>query len=381
MEPVTESDESSSSLSSQFVKARSHRTALSAVESHTNSNGGGGVFGRFGEVRLPLSNNYNKKSSKDLEVVNKKNGGKSKILTVEEEHELSRQIQILCKLKVKKDNLAAKLSRPPTDDEWAAVIGCSKKALLKQVKRSQIAKGKLVQANTGIVRIIAKNYENSGVLLADLIQEGNLGLLEAADRFVPEKGFKFCTYAAWWVRQRIGRSIAANSRVIRLPVYVHNILGTMAKTTNIMTDELGRKPTEEEVATRMNVPLNKLKMYAASSKNVLSLELPVTHRHDEKRKLSDSLTWDGADPVDNMEVEALRTELVQVMDELDDREKAVVRMRFGLDDGICKSRAELAEELNVSRERVRLIEVKALNKLRHPNKKFRLKDYLGSFVK
>ena len=183
------------------------------------------------------------------------------------------------------------------------------------------------------------------------------------------------------MRQRIGRSIAVNSRVIRLPVYVHNILGTMAKTTNIMTDELGRKPTEEEVATRMNVPLNKLKMYAASSKNVLSLELPVTHRHDEKRKvrigeilssvvihlptsflarfafplrssqLSDSLTWDGADPVDNMEVEALRTELVQVMDELGDREKAVVRMRFGLDDGICKSRTELAEELDVSRER------------------------------
>jgi len=284
-------------------------------------------------------------------------------------------------LKSKKDSLAAKLSRTPTDDEWAALIGCSKKRLLQQVRKSQAAKGELVAANTGIVRVIAKNYSNSGVHLQDLIQEGNLGLLEAADRFNPEKGFKFCTYAAWWVRQRIGRSIASHSRVIRLPVYVHNLLGTMAKTTKVMTDELGRKPTEEEVALRMNMPVSKLKMYAASSKHVLSLELPVSHHHEDKRKLSDSLKWDGHGPADNMEVEALRTELVQVMDELDDREKAVVRMRFGLDNGICHTRTELATKLNVSRERVRLIEAKALNKLRHPSRNFRLKDYLSSIFK
>jgi RNA polymerase primary sigma factor len=124
---------------------------------------------------------------------------------------------------------------------------------------SLVAQGKLVAANAGIVRVIARNYENSGVVLADLIQEGNLGLLEAADRFNPEKGFKFCTYAAWWVRQRIGRSIAVHSRVIRLPVYVHNLLGTMAKTTRTMTMELGRKPTDEEVAARMKVPVSKVR--------------------------------------------------------------------------------------------------------------------------
>ncbi|GMI44658.1 hypothetical protein TrCOL_g8685 [Triparma columacea] len=392
--------------SSPFVKARAiaqaplggahspSRTALRAIESNPGINSGVGLFGRFGNINLGAGSNKRivNDQTKVVDgeegiggggggITKKKNSNSERALTVEEEHELSKQIQILCKLKAKKDNLAAKLSRAPTDDEWAAVIGCSKKALLRQIKKSQVAKGKLVAANAGIVRVIARNYENSGVVLADLIQEGNLGLLEAADRFNPEKGFKFCTYAAWWVRQRIGRSIAVHSRVIRLPVYVHNLLGTMAKTTRTMTMELGRKPTDEEVATRMKVPVSKLRMYAASSKHVLSLELPVSHRKDDKRTLSDSLTWDGADPVDNLEVEALRNELVNVMDELDDKEKMVVRMRFGLDDGICKTRPELAEALNVSRERARLIENKAINKLRHPSTSFRLKVFLSSLMK
>lgn len=296
-------------------------------------------------------------------------------LTIEEEHALSKQIQIMCKIKKKKDDLADKLGRPPTDEEWAGVLNCSVGALRKQIKASQVAKGKLVAANTGIVRIIAKNYQKSGVSLQDMIQEGSLGLLEAADRFDPSKGFKFCTYAAWWIRQRISRSIADQGRVIRLPVYVHTLLGNMSKTTRAMTAELGRKPTQHEVAQRMNVPVQKLKMYADSSKHVLSLELPASHRHDDKRKLSDSIPCDGVTPEDHTEANQLRADLLSVMDELDSREKAVVKMRFGLDDGMCKTHAEMATKLHVSRERVRLIEAKALTKLRHPSRNFRLREY------
>eukprot|EP00518_Triparma_eleuthera_P000580 CAMPEP_0182458810 /NCGR_PEP_ID=MMETSP1319-20130603/4065_1 /TAXON_ID=172717 /ORGANISM="Bolidomonas pacifica, Strain RCC208" /LENGTH=400 /DNA_ID=CAMNT_0024657567 /DNA_START=185 /DNA_END=1387 /DNA_ORIENTATION=+ len=302
--------------------------------------------------------------------------GASKVkLSVEDEAYLSRQVQIMVKLKSERDRLKSMLDRDPTEEEWAQIIGVSPGVLKKQIKSSQLAKTKLVTANVGIVTLIAQKYSKSGVSHQDLVQEGNMGLLEAADRFDPSKGFKFCTYASYWIRQRVSRSIADHSRVIRLPVHVHATLGNVAKTTKTMTLELGRKPSLKEVSERMNVPLNKLKMYTESSKKVVSLEGALSNRHDDTRMLGDKIAWDGLTPEEHTVADELRADLGRVMEELDSRERQVVRMRFGLDNGDFRTHDEVAKEVGVSRERVRLIEAKALNKLRHPSRNFRLREY------
>ena len=253
----------------------------------------------------------------------------------------------------------------------------------------------------------------------------------SAAQYDPSKGFKFCTYATYWIRQRISRSIADHSRVIRLPVHVHATLGNVAKTTRAMTAELGRKPSLEEVregglggeletrgrtliqgrslaapwcflapaknqnktnspapppppsltprpgqvSKRVNVPLQKLRMYTESSKSVVSLEGAVSNRHDDSRILGDKIAWDGLTPEEHTVASELRADLVRVMEELDARERQVVKMRFGLDDTPTHTHDEVAKKVGVSRERVRLIETKALNKLRHPSRNFRLREY------
>jgi RNA polymerase sigma factor (sigma-70 family) len=219
-----------------------------------------------------------------------------------------------------------------------------------------------------------------------MIQEGNLGLMEAAERFDPKRGFKFGTYAAWWVRQRILRSIADHSRVIRLPVHVHTMLKTIDKKRKEMTSLIGRVPSNPELAHELGIPISKLQLYTDSSRSVLSLESPMFNSNHGKsqgkdsRTICDRIASDSPTPEDNAEVDCLRQDIRSVVNELNFIERDVLVHRFGLDDGNYKSTSEVASKMGISRERVRLVEARAINKLRHPGRNYKLKDYIGDHV-
>lgn len=274
-----------------------------------------------------------------------------------------------------------------TEEEWAKSCGLSVNDLRRVMLAGQDARTQLVAKNTGLVVQIAKRYhsrslDNSILTLQDMVQEGNLGLMEAAERFDPRRGFKFGTYAAWWVRQRILRSIADHSRVIRLPAHVHNMLHTIDKTRKEMTRLIGRVPSTPELAHELGIPISKLQLYTDSSRAVLSLESPINQSKSGKnmvqdtRTLGDRIASDSPSPEDNAEVHFLRQDIRAVINELNSIERDVLIMRFGLDDGTFRSIGEVAELFNMSRERARLVEARAINKLRHPGRNYKLKEYV-----
>lgn len=302
--------------------------------------------------------------------------GRTALLTRAEEATLSNEISKFVSLIRIREDFERAVGRVPSDEEWAESTNLNIFDLLQQIKRSRDARARLVNGNVGLVVSIAKKYKNRGLAFADLVQEGNLGLMEAAERFEPKKGFKFCTYASWWIRQRMTRSIAEYSRVIRLPEHVHMSLGIMQKTTKELTVELGRQPTKLEIASRMNIPLKKVEKLSVSSKIVLSLEIPVSGKVDDRRTLKDGIASDSPTPEDHTEASLLRAELIAVMEELAPTERDVLMMRFGLDDGTSKTIDEVASRMKVTREKVRSVEARALNKLRHPLRNYRLKEYL-----
>ena len=281
----------------------------------------------------------------------------------------------------------------PSEEEWAQACGISVKELRRVMHDGQAARGALVAANVGLVTSIAKRYFSAlkystqagggvGTILTlqDMIQEGNLGLMEAAERYEPEKGFRFSTYATWWVRQRIVRSISDYSRTIRLPAHVHSMLQKMKKAKAEIKSQLGREPTTPELAHHLDVPEEKLELYATSSRNVVSLELPLRTASfkEDRRTLGDTLASDAPTPEEDVEAEYLRRDIRAVMDTaLADREREVIVKRFGLEDGKPRTVEETAELLGITRDRVRLVEARALNKLRHPQRNYKLKEYIG----
>lgn len=301
--------------------------------------------------------------------------GRIRLLRAEEEIELARQIADLLDLEYIRATLIEHLDRIPTDQEWA--IACDIPVLRQFNRRLHIgrrAKDKMVQSNLRLVVSIAKKYMNRGLSFQDLIQEGSLGLIRAAEKFDHEKGYKFSTYATWWIRQAITRAIADQSRTIRLPVHLYETISRIKKTTKMLSQKMGRKPTEEEIAEDMEMTIEKLRFIAKSAQLPISLETPIGKEEDSR--LGDFIEADGETPEDEVSKNLLREDLENVLDSLSPRERDVLRLRYGLDDGRMKTLEEIGQIFNVTRERIRQIEAKALRKLRHPNRNSILKEYI-----
>ena len=299
--------------------------------------------------------------------------GKVPLLSAEEEIELAQKMEAGA---VATEKIAI-LEERMKDAEDAEVdeLKTEIKLLQKDVDLGGEAKKRLAEANLRLVVSIAKRYVGRGMLFLDLIQEGNLGLIKAVEKFDYRKGYKFSTYATWWIRQAITRAIADQARTIRIPVHMVETINKLIRVSRQLLQELGREPSPEEIAEEMNMPVDRVREILKISQEPVSLETPIGEEEDSH--LGDFIKDDNVPvPADAAAFTLLKEQLEEVLGTLTEREQKVLTLRFGLEDGRARTLEEVGKEFNVTRERIRQIEAKALRKLRHPSRSRKLKDYL-----
>ena len=299
--------------------------------------------------------------------------GKVPLLSAEEEIELAKNMEAGA---VAKEKIAILKSREENaTEEELAEIKEEIKNLQKDLDAGDEAKKRLAEANLRLVVSIAKRYVGRGMLFLDLIQEGNLGLIKAVEKFDYRKGYKFSTYATWWIRQAITRAIADQARTIRIPVHMVETINKLIRVSRQLLQELGREPTPEEIAEEMKMPVERVREILKISQEPVSLETPIGEEEDSH--LGDFIKDDNVPvPADAATFTLLKEQLEEVLGTLTEREQKVLTLRFGLEDGRARTLEEVGKEFNVTRERIRQIEAKALRKLRHPSRSRKLKDYL-----
>ena len=300
--------------------------------------------------------------------------GKVPLLTADQEIELAKQME--AGMLADKVINAGDISEAKLKDEEVEIVKDLTSEQLKEISETgNDAKKRLAEANLRLVVSIAKRYVGRGMLFLDLIQEGNLGLIKAVEKFDFRKGFKFSTYATWWIRQAITRAIADQARTIRIPVHMVETINKLIRISRQLLQELGREPTPEEIAEQMGMPVERVREILKISQEPVSLETPIGEEEDSH--LGDFIQDDNVPvPADAAAFTLLKEQLVEVLGTLTEREQKVLRLRFGLDDGRARTLEEVGKEFNVTRERIRQIEAKALRKLRHPSRSRKLKDYL-----
>lgn len=300
--------------------------------------------------------------------------GKVPLLSADEEIELAQKMEA-GSVAVEKIPLLKERLAETGDEQEKEEIQAEIKALQLDVDRGSDAKKRLAEANLRLVVSIAKRYVGRGMLFLDLIQEGNLGLIKAVEKFDYRKGYKFSTYATWWIRQAITRAIADQARTIRIPVHMVETINKLIRVSRQLLQELGREPTPEEIAEEMKMPVERVREILKISQEPVSLETPIGEEEDSH--LGDFIKDDNVPvPADDATFTLLKEQLEEVLGTLTEREQKVLTLRFGLEDGRARTLEEVGKEFNVTRERIRQIEAKALRKLRHPSRSRKLKDYL-----
>lgn len=300
--------------------------------------------------------------------------GKVPLLSADEEIELAQKMEA-GSVAVEKIPLLKERLAETGDEQEKEEIQAEIKALQLDVDRGSDAKKRLAEANLRLVVSIAKRYAGRGMLFLDLIQEGNLGLIKAVEKFDYRKGYKFSTYATWWIRQAITRAIADQARTIRIPVHMVETINKLIRVSRQLLQELGREPTPEEIAEEMKMPVERVREILKISQEPVSLETPIGEEEDSH--LGDFIKDDNVPvPADAAAFTLLKEQLEEVLGTLTEREQKVLTLRFGLEDGRARTLEEVGKEFNVTRERIRQIEAKALRKLRHPSRSRKLKDYL-----
>ena len=303
--------------------------------------------------------------------------GKVPLLSAEDEIELAKRMEAGNRVRDEIDQIKKKNERASSADREKNNANIKKIMAdnAEILSKSEEAKKRLSEANLRLVVSIAKRYVGRGMMFLDLIQEGNLGLIKAVEKFDYRKGYKFSTYATWWIRQAITRAIADQARTIRIPVHMVETINKLIRVQRQLLQELGREPTPEEVAKEMKMPIERVAEIQKISQEPVSLETPIGEEEDSH--LGDFIQDDNVPvPADAAAFTLLREELLKVLSTLTDREQKVLRLRFGLDDGRTRTLEEVGKEFNVTRERIRQIEAKALRKLRHPSRSKKLRDFL-----
>ena len=293
--------------------------------------------------------------------------GKVNLLTSEEEVELAQAMTAGNAAQEQLDELKASGEEIPEE---------LRRELEKTIKKGEKARQRLAEANLRLVVSIAKRYVGRGMQFLDLIQEGNLGLIKAVEKFDYVKGFKFSTYATWWIRQAITRAIADQARTIRIPVHMVETINKVIRVSRQLLQELGHDPSAEEIAEEMNMPAERVREILKIAQEPVSLETPIGEEEDSH--LGDFIPdEDASEPAEAASFTLLKEQLVEVLSTLTPREEKVLKLRFGIEDGRTRTLEEVGKEFNVTRERIRQIEAKALRKLRHPSRSKKLKDFLN----